>query len=218
MSSIQEVVLSLRVPNNWVADLVSKHPATVRILSCKPLERGEGIQQLVELSSETGLEELLRSIRSSPNVLDAYVVKTKKGRMLGTVLTKNSMICRAAMGSDTFCRTCFFNQTSHDDGTVEWTLALSGKNSLKQLLERLADENIRVEIRRLSRIIDKRQLTPRQERVVRMAMDMGYFDFPRRTGLQKLAKTLKVSPASLSETLRSAERKILRDYIFARPD
>lgn len=53
------------------------------------------------------------------------------------------------------------------------------------------------------------QLTPRQREVLRLAYDAGYFDWPRRTPGEEVADELGISQATLSQHIRSAERKLL---------
>ncbi|KKK96050.1 hypothetical protein LCGC14_2666650, partial [marine sediment metagenome] len=92
---------------------------------------------------------------------------------------------------------------------VEWTLAVSDGRSLSQFLRRLEREHIRFEIRRLSKVVDRTSLTPRQVQVIQYALDRGYFDYPRKTALSTLAKELGISKSTLGEILRRAEKKAL---------
>lgn len=57
-------------------------------------------------------------------------------------------------------------------------------------------------------------LTPRQETAVRTALDSGYYEVPRRVSLTELAETMGLSPSSLSELLRRAERSIIDDHLW----
>jgi hypothetical protein len=44
---------------------------------------------------------------------------------------------------------------------------------------------------------------------------VGYFDYPRRTGTENLAKKLDISMSTLSEVLRAAQRRIFAEYFRA---
>ena len=52
-------------------------------------------------------------------------------------------------------------------------------------------------------------LTARQMQVVSTAVTRGYFEFPRRISHTGLSELVGVKPSTLSEILRSAERRIL---------
>ena len=56
-------------------------------------------------------------------------------------------------------------------------------------------------------------LTPRQVEVMIAAINAGYFEFPRKTGLTKLAKGLSITPSTAGEILRRAENKISKYYV-----
>jgi HTH DNA binding domain len=57
-------------------------------------------------------------------------------------------------------------------------------------------------------------LTEHQRKTLHTAHQIGYYDFPRRAGSDKLAKTLALSKSTVSEHLRRAEKTIL-DQIFS---
>jgi predicted DNA binding protein len=56
------------------------------------------------------------------------------------------------------------------------------------------------------------KLSPKQKRAFEMAVEHGYYKFPRKTGLEKLAKTMKVSVSTFQEHLRKAEEKIIPSF------
>ena len=57
-----------------------------------------------------------------------------------------------------------------------------------------------------------RLLTAPQEAAIREALRQGYYDIPRPINLQDLAAKLGISSASLSERLRRAEGRIIRQF------
>jgi len=209
---MREIVLQLKAPHNWVAEVTTKHPSTVRILDCKPAESKDGIRQLVEVSSNPEeLKDVVKDVKSSPLVKEAYIVETKRGRMVGSLLTE-SVFCGMVMRSNAFCRTCLFQSKPKADGTTEWTVAFSGREALTELLDRLKHDKVDVKILRLTSIADVNSLTSRQRSIVEIALEEGYFDYPRRITLRSLAKRVGVSASTVSEVLRRAQKKILSTY------
>lgn len=57
------------------------------------------------------------------------------------------------------------------------------------------------------------RLTERQEEIIWKAYSLGYFKYPREITLTNLAKLLKISKATLSQTLRSVENKAIRKIL-----
>jgi len=209
---LREIVLQLKAPRTWVSEVTERNPSTVRILDCKPAESRDGIRQLVEVTADPeALEKIVREVKASPLVKEAYIVETKKGKMIGSLLT-SSVFCGTIMGSNAFCRTCLFQSRSRPDGTVEWTIAFTGREALTELLDRLKDDKVEVKILKLASVADVETLTSHQRSVVEIALDGGYFDYPRRITLRQLAKKVGVSASTVSEVLRRAEKKILSAY------
>lgn len=57
------------------------------------------------------------------------------------------------------------------------------------------------------------QLSPRQDEVLRMAIEFGYYDEPRKCTLETLAQQFGVSKAAVHKRLVSAESKIIKGFI-----
>jgi predicted DNA binding protein len=209
---MREIVLQLKAPQTWVSEITSKHPTTIRILDCKPSETKDGVRQLVEVSSDQGLlEKIVDEVKASPLVKEAYVVQTKRGRMLGSLLTE-SAFCSTIMHTEAFCRSCLFHSKANPDGTVEWILAFNKREALNELLDRMKKELVEVKILKLSSVADVEKLTSHQRSLVEMALEEGFFDYPRRITLRELSKKMGISASTASEVLRRAERKILASY------
>jgi predicted DNA binding protein len=210
---LREVVLSLKAPRSWITDIATNFPANLTILDCKnsPVS---GLQQLVEVNApEEHMESLVRAISDNPDVKEVYMVPTRRGRMLGSVTARNSGICRAVMDMRLFCRSCLFSSGKKDDGTILWKVALTESTALKDLLKTLAALGVEADIVRLSGMSNE-DLTPKQREMIQTAFDRGFFDYPRRSGLKALSRSLRVSPSALSEVLRRAEKKIVGDYLL----
>lgn len=207
---LREIVLRLKASPNWMSDISRDSPTTVRILDCKPGREGGTIQQLVELNTpDEQLEEIVKKIRKNPMVTDVYVARTRMGKSIGRVLSREALACGSVMESNLFCRSCLFAAKPSGDGTVEWTLAFSDGTSLTQFLNKLESVRIKIEIRRLSKVLEEKGLTPRQHQIILKALDKGYFDYPRRMDLSTLAKELGITKSTLLEILRRAEKKAL---------
>lgn len=57
------------------------------------------------------------------------------------------------------------------------------------------------------------KLSPKQKEAIELAFKQGYYNYPRRLTLPKLAKQLDKSYSAFQENLRKAEKKIL-EYFF----
>lgn len=57
------------------------------------------------------------------------------------------------------------------------------------------------------------KLTLKQRNIVKLAKDLGYWQYPRKTNLTQLAKKLNISKSSLHERLRRVESRIINFFI-----
>jgi predicted DNA binding protein len=211
---LKEAVLALEPQDNWASYIRGKYQVDVRVLDCKSTEDGKAIRQLVEIGSFRGsAEEIARDIRGDPEVIDAYFTGTRSGRIVGTVVTRQAIVCRAILGSNSFCRNCLFTLRPSEDGKVRWSIALAPNTPLNDVLVELDSKSIDVNLVKLAQMPESRSLTLRQEEIIRLALEKGYFEYPRKVGVRALAKEIGISPSSLSELLRRAERKILSEYL-----
>ncbi|QGA54761.1 bacterio-opsin activator [Sulfolobus sp. E5-1-F] len=102
-----------------------------------------------------------------------------------------------------------------DDGIL-WTLILNGYTELRDLLNSLISITKEVRVLKVVKAEKKDAITARQEQILRIALEAGFFDYPRRIGLKDLAKKLNISPSSLSEIIRRAEKNVITAYFEER--
>lgn len=57
------------------------------------------------------------------------------------------------------------------------------------------------------------RLTEKQRRMLTSAYQFGYYDIPKRTSVERLAKMLHVAPSTLDVELRRGERRLLADAL-----
>lgn len=55
-------------------------------------------------------------------------------------------------------------------------------------------------------------ITPRQQEVLNMAYEMGYWDEPRRCNLEDIANRFSVSKAAIHKSLSAGERKVMATF------
>lgn len=82
-------------------------------------------------------------------------------------------------------------------------------HAIERDLRKLGMDPIVTDIYESSRTI----LTKRENEVIRTCYRQGFFDPVRKNNLTQMARELGISPASLSELIRRALKKIITDYI-----
>ncbi|BFH73761.1 helix-turn-helix domain-containing protein [Sulfurisphaera javensis] len=96
--------------------------------------------------------------------------------------------------------------------TLLYTLLVPNNSSLKDFLNRLANEGVKVTVLNINEI-NEDQLTERQMEILQLAYKLGYFDDDRKITLSELAEKLGISVPTLDEILRRALKKVVKYYI-----
>jgi predicted DNA binding protein len=84
---------------------------------------------------------------------------------------------------------------------------------LRELVEKIKTLGGEVKVERISMLRTASELTVAQEQVLQLAFELGYYDIPKRTNLDRLAKRLEISKATLDVMLRRAQRKLVSSHL-----
>lgn len=208
-----EAVVSITPPHSWIKRVAANFPAVIRVLDCRNLPNKQGVQELFEITCAPELsEKVVEFLRQDDYVYDVDIVKGKRGRIIGSLKTKKCTACRTFAGANCF----LVSATSKPDGKLEWTL-LGSDMMLKSLLKDLQDTQVIAHVLRVSKLEEEKELTVRQEYILQIALEKGYFEFPKKITLRQLAKALEVSPATLTEILRRGQKRVLQEHFKGHP-
>ena len=100
------------------------------------------------------------------------------------------------------------------DGFEDWELASWRKEALMEILK-IPEFEIEIHSIKQEKIKDifiphiSQKLPPKQKEAIELAVKQGYYNYPRKTDLEKLAKISKVKRQTYQENLRRAESKIV---------
>lgn len=207
--NVIEAHLLVDAPENWVKAMNQGHSALVKIMDIRESDPSSGVRDFVEISSSSvSSDKLLNILKSSNDIQNIDLVQLDSHRIMGAITTKHCPVCSTL--ADLNCS--LLSAVTTDTGKMEWKLLVSGKDTLKKVTDRLSSQGVVFEILEVMRLHSKAELTMRQEQIAKMALEMGYFEFPKKIRLEELSKRLRISPGTLSEILRRAEKHILTLY------
>jgi predicted DNA binding protein len=206
---VLEATVGVRIPGCW-AVRVATEGSEVRLLDRKAA-KGQRVRSLFEsigpMEAPDGID-LFDRIRREPSVRGFLALSQAHERPFGSVECAGCPPYRALVSSD-----CFLVGAVARRGVLEWTVRFDERKKLARLLRELRRRRFTPEVLRVISLNGKSLLTLRQERVLRSAIRMGYFDFPKRAGVEDVGRAFGVSKSTVSETLHRAERKILNWYL-----
>lgn len=214
MQLLKEVGLSPKCNQEWpnIIDKSVASRSTIRRTDCMPFrESGMVILAEVHASQHSTLSDTIKSIIADQNVSEAYFCNLHNNAAIGFIVTKNSPACRAVKGELAFCKNCLLNAQRNDDGEVEWKIILE-ETALESLTAKLKASGMPVKIDYLRDLQGNGHLTARQDEVLKSAFEKGYFEYPKRNNMIELAQAFGISVPALAETLRTAEKKIVKEH------
>ncbi len=206
--SVLEAIFAIDTPMEWKQELTSKYHANINILDCLPYS-DDGNKDLVEIEVDPKYAEMiLVDVKKNPDVdlMDLKIVAN--GKIKGAVATQDCVACCTMVGSKAF----LLNSHMDKEGKTVWRLLSTDKEAIRQIIADLEGHKYNVELLKLTSVNMDELMTSRQEDILQIAFERGYFDYPKKISLRDLAAMFDVSISTLSEMLRKGQRKIMEEY------
>jgi len=134
--------------------------------------------------------------------------KVSKNAYLGTLQVKSKII--SILSKYTIL------QGNVMPDSIIWTVIIDGYEELKKLLKEFVEAKIDVKVLKVVKAKSEDIVTSRQEQIIKIALEAGFFDFPRKITLNQLAEKLNISSSTLAEIIRRAEKNIIEAYFKER--
>lgn len=106
------------------------------------------------------------------------------------------------------------------EGYEIWNIGSFFKKDLSQMIRELDSyyeikiiEFKKAKIKYMYNLNILPHLSEKQKEALILAIEEGYYDYPRKTTIEKLSKYMKVSKSTFEEHLRKAENKILKFFV-----
>ena len=205
---MMEVVLRIAMPKTWIKDVGEDKDTKIKLLECIP-DKNFGGRLLFEIETNPqNVNNVFNKLKAFQQICKIEISPYKKGGFLGSIVTNNCITCQALTESN-----CFLTYaTNLSDGKVEWRLIIDEEGSLSKLIEILEMNGWSIELKSKTYLDKKYILTAKQEEIIKIALEKGYYNYPKGIKLRELSKIFKISYSTLNEILRRGEKKIIRDY------
>ena len=212
----------------WVSRIKIKHDCTIG----NRCEKFKCISYSLPLSNwaERGFyfTSERHTIEGDPNNVKAFFKDIKKDKRIFHIEASGNTIFiigkdKNRIPSSFYNQKLFFTQPVFVDkqGFEYWEVASHNREEVSKFLiemekqkykhlEILFFKNIRLDNIHFPSIAP--ELTKKQKIAFNLALENGYYTFPRKIGLEQLAKIMKVSVSTFQEHLRKAEEKIIPSF------
>ncbi|HEX9908212.1 MAG TPA: helix-turn-helix domain-containing protein [Thermoplasmata archaeon] len=207
-----EAELKLTIPKMWITEIPKRHEVSIKIVDRRPAGKS-GVRDLVEISgTQESLEAILTELKSDPWVRKFSMDFVESGKLIGEVVTHKCIACSALIGSNCY----LVSASAAKGGSMLWRIMASDRAEVQKLVGKLSKAKCEVSLLRITPISEQEVLTGRQQEVIMIAFERGYFETPRKVKLKDLARITGVSQATLSEILRKGQKRIVVEYLKAK--
>lgn len=201
MDSLKYIKLQVEIPKSvWISTISKKFAEETFLLNySNPISKNER-QVFLSSVSKKNIGLVFEELKKEKEVYDIEIF----GQNIKLVFKLNFL-------QDLLHQklTIIFPVTIQNGfGTIE----IFAKKNQVELFEKVFKK---IKILKISDEINKKEsLTHKQKEIIDTCYKLGYFSYPRKISLTELSKHLKISKATLSENLRSAENKIISNYFL----
>ena len=200
---LRQIALQVRADNK-LQSAAKVNGTKLSVVDCKAFNK-TGMTLLLELR---GTEQSNRAATTEIRKTEGVRQVVEGERVVETtpllVVLDRPAICRASSDAAIVCLECPLNS---DTQPSSWRFIVRKTSDFRQILAKLSSEGIEARIEDVAPLERRATLTGRQKEIMATAVAQGYFEFPRRISLTGLSELVGVKPSTLSELLRSAERR-----------
>jgi hypothetical protein len=202
---LRQVTLELNMEND-IQGIAREAGVRLNVTDCRDMD-DETMTMLLELEGEPkALQKAVVGLRKAKWMKQLHETKVTDTKTLSLTILERPPVCNASMGIGVVCLECPY---SHGGEKMTWQILVRRASDVRALISRLEKKGIEARIASISEVNNEEVLTDRQKVVVSTALSLGYFDFPRKISLTGLSGKMGIRSSTLSQILRSAERKIM---------
>lgn len=200
-----DLKIEFEAPVGWMKSLVESHSARIRIRDIR--KSNGGVKDLIDLfiPAQSDRNQVSFKLMGEGAIQLANVDDNHSLAIIGA---DNCPVCNAIPDWDLFLVDA--HTTESGDVVMEWLVP--DENTISAFLEKLKNDGIKYKLLKKQNLAKREDITARQEYVVRTALELGFFDYPKKINLKGLSRRLNVSYVTLAEILRRAEKNIIHSY------
>lgn len=184
-------------------------------IDCQPPQHRDDGYSLLRFSTPEERDDLAEFLDADDRIRYLHV-STTDGRQNFRCLSKHPCVVHELTNVGFMAESLRYR-----DGSATFTGAVVGHDVLQGVLE-AAGETVGMRLERIHQlgsedenvVAQQWDVTPTQERALRIASEMGYFGVPRETTASEVAEELGISKSAFLERIHRAERSLF-SQLFA---
>ena len=198
---LKKVSLEVNSRNDLLA-AAKINGATLSITDCWPLNRDEMAMLLELTGTANSIKKTITTLQETGGVKEVVEADSGVKSTRVFIALEKPRICRSSGDSVLACLDCPFNST---EVPARWRFTVRKTSEVGEIIARLVEGGIQARIQDISPLDENVTLTQKEKGSILVAIERGYFEFPRKITLEDLGQLVGEEPASLSRLLRSVE-------------
>ena len=207
-----EAILKIASENYYSCELTQEIPVRVSLVTINGPE-GFGIIESLD-GSEKPLKKYTKFMKKSPSI-DVFEILHKSELLYWTRAVHT-------IGGESILDTVLENGCMTrlpiiiTGGYQSHSILAPSQKKFSQMFTNLKERFTSVKIERIRRYPDGMVLpllTRKQMDAITLAHSRGYYEIPRKSGLERLSTELGIKRVAMQERLRRAEKKIITEFI-----
>ena len=172
-----------------VADIRGSSTGAVKHLVELPLDQAKKIPRDMRVRTSTS---------NGPREKSTYWIESEGCAVCNTILSQGTFL---------------ISGTSITESTIAYSFIAPSFDAYRRIVSALEKSKFKVKVLRVGKFESKMDiLTEKQQRILWIALQTGYFDYPKRVDSKELSSRLGISPSTLTEITRRGTRRLLEHY------
>jgi len=192
----------------WISQIFKKNPdAKLDILNLLPFDVEKSIGNAIIEITDYNVDQIVEEIKNHPSVFEFSILEKEENRVKFNIKTINPHLLSGIIK----CGVLVDFPIKVREGCAEWNL-LATRKRIDSLLTQLEQKGINFSILHIGNSPyifddDKNKLNIEETKILNIAINLGFFEVPRKISLEALATHLGKSKSWISESLRKIIKK-----------
>lgn len=203
--------IKLEIPKSkWFSKIFDNfHDVELKVLNFLPFDVEKSIGNAIIEINHYKINQIIEEIKNHKSVIEFTLMEKELNRVTFNIITKNPHLLFILIK----CGVLIDFPVKVKEKVAEWNL-IATRERINDLLDCFEENEISFSLIKIGNSLsneeDKNKLDSEELRILKTAINSGFFEVPRNISLEELAKKLELSKSWTSEKLRKIINKRIR--------
>lgn len=178
------------------------------LIQCAGPNGENGFAMFKITDPDGALASIVDQTLEGSNDVGTFSIQRMSGRQLIAIVRNRT--CTIAESISKFG--CFMTSSERDDNGDFMCTVVGNEGSIKNMIQHMRNKMFDIEVHASYNMDSSFTLAPMQEKTIKIALENGYYDIPKKTDIRELCRIMNVSRSTFDVNLRIAEKKIITAF------